>query len=121
MSARKSGDLDTRQILAMAALPLRILPPALLEGNRLRPARMFDDFARDTGTCDKGGPQSRCAVARQHENMIERHGISGLASERHNGDRVSGGDAILLASGFDDCEQLASLEFQALRTPSATC
>src|SRR5450631_1509994 len=99
----------------MAALPLGILPPPLLEGDCLRAARMFDDLARDTGTFDKGGSQSRHAIARQHENAIERHGIPGLASERHDGDRVPGGDAILLASGFDDCEQLASLVFQALR------
>jgi hypothetical protein len=48
--------------------------------------------------------------------MIECHAISGLAGQRHDGDRVPGGDAILLAAGFDDCEQL-----NFPRVPSASC
>ena len=94
------------KILAMAALALGILPPALLKGDHLRSARVLNDLARDTRAFDKRGSQRRCSVTRQHENMIECHGIPGLARECHDGDRVPGGDVVLLAPGFDNCEQL---------------
>ena len=55
---------------------------------------------------------------REHENPIERHAIAGIAFERHDGDRIADGDAILLAAGLDDREQLTSLVFPAPRAAS---
>jgi hypothetical protein len=55
---------------------------------------------------------------REHENTIERHAIAGIAGERHDGDRIAGGDAVLLAAGFDDREQPSSLVFHAPSVPS---
>jgi hypothetical protein len=109
----KSGDPHECKILAVSALALGVLPPALLEGNRLRPSGLFDNLTGNTGAFDKRGSLSRAAVSGQHENMIECHAIPGLAGKRHNGDRVPSGDAILLAAGFDNCEQLTTLIFHA--------
>ncbi len=103
-AGQKPGDPHQGQILAMTPLTLGVLPPPLLEGNSLRPARLFDNLARDAGAFDKRGSQSRFAVLRQHEH-IERHAVAGFAGKRHDGDRIPSGDAILFAAGFDDCEQ----------------
>ncbi len=103
----------------MTPLTLGVLPPPLLEGNCLRPARLFDNLARDAGAFDKRGSQSRFAVLGQHEHMIERHAVAGFAGKRHDGDRIPSCDAILFAAGFDDCEQLKSFVFHPARAGEA--
>lgn len=102
----------------MAMLTLRVLPPPLFECNCLRSARLLDNLAGNAGAVDKRGSYRRFAVLREHENTIERHAIAGIAGERHDGDRIAGGDAVLLAAGFDDREQPSSFVIHAPRLPS---
>src|ERR1700730_14185227 len=101
----------------MTVLTLRVLPPPLFECNCLRSARLLDNLAGNAGAIDERGSYRRFAVLREHENTIEHHAIAGIAGERHDGDRIAGGDAILLAAGFDDREQLTSLVFHAFHPP----
>src|SRR5579875_3238266 len=99
------GDPHDREILPVAALALGILPAALLERNHFRSALLLHDLASHAGALDEGCTQSLLTVSRQHENVIEGHSIPRLAGKRHDGDRLPCRDAILLAAGFNDCEQ----------------
>src|SRR3954470_10150090 len=51
-SAQDFGDADQRQLLAVAALALGIVPTALLEGDDLRAATVLDDLGGDRGPFD---------------------------------------------------------------------
>src|ERR1700730_3302255 len=102
----------------MAMLTLRVLPSPLFECNCPLSARLLDNLGGNAGAVDERGSQRRFAVLREHENTIERHAIAGIAGERHDSDRIAGGDAVLLAAGFDDREQPSSLVFHAPSVPS---
>src|SRR5262249_35422882 len=96
------GDPDQRELLAGAPLPARILAPALLEGDHLRPAAVLDHFGRDTGAGDRIADNRRVAAHQQH--FGERNDRARLAVEPRNLQLVVRGDTVLLAAGFDDCE-----------------
>src|ERR1700730_1132744 len=102
----------------MAMLTLRVLPSPLFECNCPLSARLLDNLGGNAGAVDIRGSYRRFGVLREHENTIERHAIAGIAGERHDGDRIAGGDAILLAAGFDDRAQTAPLGLPAPRVPS---
>src|ERR1700730_14537347 len=102
----------------MAMLTLRVLPSPLFECNCPLSARLLDNLAGNAGAVGQRGSYRRFAVLREHENTIERHAIAGIAGERHDGDRITGGDAVLLAAGFDDRERPTSLVFHVPRVPS---
>src|SRR3984893_4356020 len=99
----------------MAMLTLRVLPSPLFECNCPLSARLLDNLAGNAGAVDKRGSYRRFAVLREHENTIERHAIAGIAGERHDGDRITGGDAVLLAAGFDHLAQPSSWSMHAPR------
>src|SRR5947209_13201977 len=87
----------------MAALALGILPPALLERDDLGAALLLDDGAGDRGAGDRGRAELRRAIPGQHQHLAERDALAGLAGQRHDGDRLVGGDAILCPARLDEC------------------
>ena len=96
----------------MAALALRVLAAALLEGDDLRPALLLDDLARDGDALDCGQPDLGCPVAREHEHVVEGDGLARPGFELGDRDDVLGGDAVLLAAGLDHCEHRFVLVFE---------
>jgi hypothetical protein len=96
----------------MAALALRVLAAALLEGDDLRPALLLDDLARDGDALDSGQPDLGCPVAREHEHVVEGDGFARPGFELGDRDDVLGGDAVLLAAGLDHCEHRFVLVFE---------
>src|SRR5271165_4304214 len=99
-----SGDLDDRQILLVASLALRILAPALFEGDDLRPARLLDDLAYDARPGYVRGADLVGRPVEQREHLVEHHLRSGFARQGHDRDLLIGGDRVLLAACLDDCE-----------------
>src|ERR1700733_1741866 len=81
------GHPDDREVLLVAPLALRVLAAALLEGVNLRPARLLDGRAVE-----------------QRQYLVEHNPRARFAGQRHNRDRILGGDLVLLAAGLDDCE-----------------
>src|SRR3954469_22340261 len=57
------GDAHDREILTMAALALRVLASALLEGDHLRAPGLLDDLARDRDPRDRRRAELSRAVA----------------------------------------------------------
>ena len=96
------GDADQRVFVAIAALAARVLAAALLERNDLVAALMRDDFGRNSRTghrvAEDGG------VAADHQDIAELDDRARRAVEAGDLEGLFGGDAVLLAAGFDDCE-----------------
>jgi hypothetical protein len=88
----------------MAALALRILAPALLESVDLRPARLFDDLADDARASDPRRANVIDRAIEQRQHLVEHNPGARFAGQRHDRDRILGGDLVLLAAGLDDCE-----------------
>jgi len=88
----------------VAALAARILAAALLERDDLGAALVLDDFADDAGTGDARNADVALLAVEQREHFAKDHLRPGFAFESHDGDGVGGGDLVLLAAGFDDCE-----------------
>src|SRR5689334_8715149 len=95
------GDLDQGELLAMTALAARVLAPALLEGDDLRPARLRQDFRRNRCALDCWGAERR-GVTADHQHLAERNNVAGLAGNFLDFQLVVGSNAILLAAGLDD-------------------
>src|SRR4051812_2033820 len=99
----------------MPALAARILPAALLERDDLRPAALLHHLGRDRGAFHRRGPEGD-DVATNHQNLTKLDGLTRLARDLLNLQQVLGGDAILLATGLDDCEHLCVLVFESRRS-----
>ena len=82
-SSVDAGDPHARQILAMATLALRILPPPLLEGQHVRPARLRE-ICRRPWLLRQKARQAWSSRRRNHQNIIEGHArpAPGQASSR---------------------------------------
>jgi hypothetical protein len=88
----------------MAALALRILAPALLEGVDLRPARLLDDLADDARAGDAWRADVIGRAIEQSQHLVEHNPGAGFARQRHDRDFILGGNLVLFAAGLDDCE-----------------
>src|SRR5690606_20932024 len=97
-------DADGRQFLTMTAVALRVLTATLLERDDLAGTALFDDFGGDEGTGDGRGANGRA----DHQDFCEFYDVTGFASNFFDLDEVVCGNAILLATGLDDCEHLLS-------------
>src|SRR5262245_58123755 len=94
----------------MAALAARILAPALLEGDDLEPAALFDHLGGDRGAGDGRGAE-RDVVAAHHQDVAELDDLARIALHLVDLDHILGGHAVLLAAGADDCEHRSVLVF----------
>src|SRR5208283_5813859 len=113
-------DFDERQILTRATLALAVLASALFERDRLGAPGLFGDLAQNLRARDRRRPDLRRALLRDEQNLVEGDGVARRALERHDGDDVSGGNAILLAAGPDHCEHClssCSIPAQTARAP----
>ena len=88
----------------MTADALGILAAALLEGENLAGAALIDDFGDDHGAVHEGRADGGGFAFADHENFGEFDGSAGVALEAFDGENVVGGNAVLLATGLDDCE-----------------
>jgi hypothetical protein len=102
------GDLDDGLVLTVTANALGVLAAALLEGDDLAGAALLDHFGNDHGAIDEGCANGCAGAFADHENLVELDGVAGGALELLDRQNVIGGDAVLLATGFDDCEHLLS-------------
>src|SRR4029079_922034 len=96
-------DPDAREFLPMAASAPRVLAAPLLERDDLAAAALLDHFGRDRGPRD-GRYTYRGSIAADHQHLAELHDFAGLALNLVDLEHVVGGDSVLLAAGFDDCE-----------------
>src|ERR1700722_3821280 len=103
-AGQKVGHAHDREVLLVAALTLRILAPALLEGVNLRPARLLDDLADDAGASNPRRADVAGRAVEQGQHLVEHDPSARFAGQQHNRDRILGGDLVLLAAGLDDCE-----------------
>src|SRR5258706_13732231 len=94
------GDLDPRQVLAMTALPVRVLAPLLLEGDDLVRALLRDDLARHGGAREKW----RADLGACPQHLPERDRGARLAGKTADLEHVAFCDLVLLAAGADDRE-----------------
>src|SRR5665213_2902009 len=93
LRGRDVGDLHFREVLAMTALPMRVLAALLLEGDDLVALAVFQNFGRDGGARDQGQTMLRL-VAAQHENFAKCDGAAGVTLELLDGENVVFGDLI---------------------------
>jgi hypothetical protein len=100
-------------VLAVAANALGVLAAALLEGDDLARAALFDHFGRDEGAVDKGSADGCAGAFADHENFVEFDDVAGFAVELFDFRTSFGGNAVLLATGFDDCEHLYSFRVRS--------
>src|SRR5579859_1096474 len=84
----------------MTLLTAIILPALLLEDDDLFAASLLKDGRGDGGA----GHDGSADLVTDHQNLVERDGLAGLARELFDADHVVGGNLILLAAGLDDCE-----------------
>src|SRR5258706_10205985 len=99
-----AGDLEHRQVLPVAVLAARVLPPALLEDDDLGAAGLLDHLGGHQGARHQGraDAQGRAVADRQHVGELDLG--SGVAREALDRDHVVLGDFVLFAAGLDDCE-----------------
>src|ERR1700677_136159 len=88
----------------MAALTLRVLAAALLEGIDLRSARLLDDLADDARASNAGRADVIGRAIEQRQHFVEHNPGAGFAGQSHDGDLILGGNLVLFATGLDDCE-----------------
>src|SRR5579859_1871411 len=84
----------------MAVTATIVVTATLLENDHLFTARLRNDLGRDREAVGRLG----FTVLAREQDVGERHGFAGLASELLDDDLVSGGDAILLAARAHDSE-----------------
>src|SRR6266508_4055516 len=106
------GHADEGELLPVAALPARILPAALLEGDDLRPAALLQHLGGDRSAGHHGGAE-RDVVAAHDQHLAELDDLARVALDLGDLQHVLGGDAVLLAAGFDVCEHLSVLVFDS--------
>src|SRR5271157_2117414 len=109
------GHPNDREILPVAALALRILAPALLKRDDLGPARLLDDLADHARSRNARGADLMGRAVEQRQHLVEHDPFARLARQRHDRDLVVGGDLVLFAAGFDDCEHRCYPVFRPAR------
>src|SRR5437588_12481139 len=98
----------------MAALPARILSPALLEGNDFRSAALLDHFGRNRGAGHRRRTQ-RHGIAADEEHLLELYRFAPLGLDLVDLKHILGGNPVLLPAGLDDCEhRFLALDFRVL-------
>src|SRR5215510_8350003 len=95
-----AGDLDLRQQLTMAALPVRVLAPLLLEGDDFVRALLRDDLGRDGGARKERRPD----FAARHQHFAKLDGSARVARQALDLEHVALRDSVLFAAGADDRE-----------------
>src|SRR3954469_9714923 len=96
------GDLDPRQLLAMAGATLVAALGLELEHAQLRAAQMLDDLGRDVGLAERVSLEHRVAVAREQQRL-ERDGGADVVGQPLDEQGLALLDAVLLTAGLDDC------------------
>src|SRR5690606_29711555 len=97
---------DGRQLLTMTALTARILAATLLERDDLRSAALLDNFNGNRSAFnDRQADLDVCAFA-NGENVAQLYDFASFASDLLDLQYIVRGNAVLLATGFDDCEHL---------------
>src|SRR5262245_13747583 len=105
MRATLLGDLEHphRRDLLTVAVPATVALAALLfEDADLLGAAVRDDLAAHARALDQRGADADGAVAGGEQHLAELDRVTDIARETLDVDQVSGGDAVLLASGADD-------------------
>src|SRR5690606_15536230 len=100
--AGDAGDGEAGLLLAVARLAAIALALLELEDHDLVTAMVTGDRRGDGRAVNDRGADLRGAVAADHEDAIESDLASLIAREALDGDRVTLGDAVLLATGLDD-------------------
>jgi hypothetical protein len=98
------GDAHRGQKLPVAALAARILAAALLEGDDLGATALFHDFDGNRCAVDKRGADRHLLAFAAGQHFAELHDLADFAGDPVDLQNVLGGNAVLLASGLDDCE-----------------
>ena len=114
-------DFHYRQFLAVPTLALGILSAALLESDGFGRAFLLHDLAGDGHAFQKRQPDLRHAFLVEGQYFLERQHVTRLPGHGHDGDLILGGNTILFATGFDNCEHRfssCSTLFLALRPKS---
>jgi hypothetical protein len=88
----------------MTAGALRILTATLLERDNLACTALFNDFSRYE-SASYGRSTDRRA---NQQNFCEFYDVASFASNFFDLDQVICGNAVLLATGLNDCEHLLS-------------
>src|SRR5690606_16679853 len=95
---------NRRQFLTMPAGALGVLAATLFERNYLACTTLFYDFSSHNSAFNQRSANGRI----DHQNFFELNNVTGFASDFFNFDYVICGNAILLATSFNDCDHLFS-------------
>src|SRR5262245_29569620 len=102
-------DLYPRQVLAVAALPVRVLPPLLLEGDDLRGPRLGDDLAHDGSARDR----RRADLRARHQDLAEGDGRTRVAGQALDVEHITLSHPVLLSARADDREHRCDPEINS--------
>src|SRR6202012_2173517 len=94
------GHADQRELLAMADLAARILAPALLERDDLRPARLLEHLGGDH-RAGHSRHTDRHSVAADEQDLAELDNFTGFALDLVDLEHVFGGYPVLLAARLE--------------------
>jgi hypothetical protein len=84
-------------------------PFELMNGD-LFPSELVGDGTGDFSPLDERGPEGGLISSADHEDIGNGYFFSDLAREFFYGDSLTGGNPVLLASGFDDCVHINFLD-----------
>ena len=98
-----AGDLHPRQFATMADGAVITFAATVFEGDDLLVLALFDHFASDIGTRNRGAAVGYFVAVRVHEHVAKSHLLARVAFEQIHIDRVTFRDAILSAACFDNC------------------
>ena len=107
------GDPHRGQVLAMAAAALGVLAAALLEGDDLAGAALLDHLGGHQRAIDEGRADRRVGAFADHQHFAEFHHLARVAGDLLDFQNIFGGNAVLLATGLDDCEHLYSFRVRS--------
>src|SRR6185437_16147946 len=95
---------DDGLVLTVAALATRILAATLLERDDGGGAALLDHFHGHGGAFNEGRADRGVLALAHGEDFGDFDDVASIAGDLADGDDVIGGNAILLATRFDDCE-----------------
>src|SRR3954468_24476093 len=96
------GDLDPRQLLAMAGATLVAALGLELEHAQLRTAQVLDDLRGDVRLAERVALEHGVAVAREQQRR-KRDGGADVVGQPLDEEGLALFDAVLLTASFDDC------------------
>jgi hypothetical protein len=88
----------------VAAGAARILAAALLERDNRACTALLDHFGGDDGAIDERRAERRIFTFADCKHLGKFNDVTGVAGDLFDLQDVFGGDAILLAARFNDCE-----------------